>query len=282
MHQPAAALCLTGVQEGAREARTALALFNEVALSCGLALSQAARFFVGNDGLSALYGAHLGEPGAIIVAGTGSIGLGMAADGRITRVGGWGWLVGDEGSAAWIGLMAARRAYHALDGLAPPTALCDVLLAYFTTHFPAHFDVDAPEESNSLRHVKRILYDAGFGAKGFAVLAPLVGEVAQSGDPAAQAIIRDAGDALGAMALQLGRDKDIGVVAPVGGAFAHVAGLRAAFEAHIARSGLGLRVTEPALPPVCGALIVAAAQAGLPRGAFVNGLDASWAAYAAR
>lgn len=72
-----------------------------------------------SDAYTALVGAHLGQPGAIVIAGTGSIGLARHADGRRVCVGGWGFPSGDEGSGAWLGLHALRLAHHAADGRAP-------------------------------------------------------------------------------------------------------------------------------------------------------------------
>ncbi|MHB2025880.1 MAG: BadF/BadG/BcrA/BcrD ATPase family protein [Elusimicrobiota bacterium] len=50
-----------------------------------------------------------GRPGILIIAGTGSIALGIGQDGRRARAGGWGALLGDEGSAFWIGREALKR-----------------------------------------------------------------------------------------------------------------------------------------------------------------------------
>src|SRR5438128_2168812 len=97
-----AALGLTGVEAGTPEAATVLELLPQVL--------QAHTVEVQNDAVAALFGAHLGNPGVIIIAGTGSISLGMGVDGQTARVGGWGWLVGDEGSAAIIGRNAVTAA----------------------------------------------------------------------------------------------------------------------------------------------------------------------------
>ena len=70
---------------------------------------------VTTDAEAACIGAHGGGDGAIIVVGTGSIGWGING-GRRHRVGGWGLAVSDEGSGAWLGLEAIRRALWAHDG----------------------------------------------------------------------------------------------------------------------------------------------------------------------
>jgi hypothetical protein len=55
------------------------------------------------DGVAALLGAHGGQPGALLIAGTGSVGEALLGEGRHRRVGGWGWQIGDEGSGALAG-----------------------------------------------------------------------------------------------------------------------------------------------------------------------------------
>src|SRR5205814_2912346 len=94
----AVALGLTGVEASTPEAKTALALLPQVI--------QFQHVDVQGDAVSALHGAHLGKPGVIIISGTGSTSLGMGIDGKMARVGGWGWLTGDEGSASVIGRSA--------------------------------------------------------------------------------------------------------------------------------------------------------------------------------
>lgn len=68
------------------------------------------------DSFAMLLGAHGGKPGAILIAGTGSVAEALRADGSRCTVGGWGFPVGDEGSGAWLGLHAVRHAQAAIDG----------------------------------------------------------------------------------------------------------------------------------------------------------------------
>lgn len=68
------------------------------------------------DSYAMLLGAHGGKPGAIVAAGTGSVGEVLHRDGSRLCVGGWGFPTGDEGSGAWIGLHAVRLAQYAIDG----------------------------------------------------------------------------------------------------------------------------------------------------------------------
>jgi N-acetylglucosamine kinase-like BadF-type ATPase len=86
---------------------------------------------VGDDTEAALAGAFRGGPGLVVIAGTGSGALGRNAEGQAARVGGHGFLLGDEGGGYWIGREAARAALRAADGTGPPTALGGMVRAEF-------------------------------------------------------------------------------------------------------------------------------------------------------
>ncbi|RZT91905.1 glucosamine kinase [Rivibacter subsaxonicus] len=75
------------------------------------------------DAATTLAGAHAGRPGTIVAVGTGTIGLARHADGRETSANGWGFPVGDEGSGAWLGLLAMQIAQQAFDGRSAAGAL---------------------------------------------------------------------------------------------------------------------------------------------------------------
>jgi N-acetylglucosamine kinase-like BadF-type ATPase len=67
-------------------------------------------------------------PGILLIAGTGSSAWGRNESGEVKRCGGWGYLLGDEGSAYAIGLAGLRAALHAYDGRAGETTLMSTLL----------------------------------------------------------------------------------------------------------------------------------------------------------
>lgn len=129
---------------------------------------------VRNDGYTTVLGAHGGRPGAVIASGTGSVGESLRRDGSQTCVGGWGWVIGDEGSGAWLGQRAMRHAHQAVDGRAPAGPLARAVWAV------------AGQERGSL-----LAWCAAAGQHGYAGLAPLVFEHAGS-DPAAQRFIDEA------------------------------------------------------------------------------------------
>jgi glucosamine kinase len=75
------------------------------------------------DSFTLLMGAHGGQPGVVLIAGTGSIAEALRADGTRATVGGWGFRVDDEGSGGWLGLQALRHGLAAFDGRANPGPL---------------------------------------------------------------------------------------------------------------------------------------------------------------
>lgn len=120
------------------------------------------------------------RPGIVAVAGTGSIILGIDEVGCRVRVGGWGPLYGDEGSAQYIAAAALRAAAHAYDGRGPSTALVDAL-----THALGLSD---------FRNTISILY--GPNAKSIASLCPVAHRIALAGDSVARSLFDAAGDEL--------------------------------------------------------------------------------------
>ncbi len=71
------------------------------------------------------------RPGVGAISGTGSNVFGVGADGRPWRAGGWGHLLGDEGSGYWLGLQSIKAALRDRDTSGPPTAITDALLEFF-------------------------------------------------------------------------------------------------------------------------------------------------------
>lgn len=243
--QPVAAvgLGLTGVEGGTAESEKVCAIVSEVI--------ETRRVEAHSDAYAALIGAHGDRPGIIAISGTGSHIMGMSASGEVARAGGWGWLVGDEGSALWLGKHGLAAALRAFDGVGEPTQL----QALMRDHF----------QIASFREVKRIVYDSGFGAKGFAGLAPLVSNAAEQGDVVALKLITQAARDLAAQVMTVQRRlnlPDDAPIAPVGGAYEHVHGLREGFVAALRAVNPQANVVAPQLPPVLGAALIALRACG--------------------
>jgi glucosamine kinase len=90
-----------------------------------------------DDTEAALMGAFDGGLGIVVISGTGSNAFGRNAAGRAARVGGHGFLLGDEGSAYWMASQAIRAALHSHDGTGTKTP---VLEAAVTGAYGSDFD----------------------------------------------------------------------------------------------------------------------------------------------
>jgi N-acetylglucosamine kinase-like BadF-type ATPase len=144
---------------------------------------------LGNDAELALSALPSGV-GVALIAGTGSIALGRDPSGATARAGGWGHILGDEGSGYDIGRRAVQAALRASDGRGPATSLLPRILARW----------DLPAAEALLSRV----YPTGDKAV-LAALAPLVLDAAADGDPAARTIIRRAAAELAAVACAVAR-----------------------------------------------------------------------------
>ena len=134
----------------------------------------AGRVSVANDA-KLLFAAGTPEGwGVAIVAGTGSIAFALNRSGSEARAGGWGYLMGDEGSAFRLGLLGLRAACRCADGIGEPTELLQAYLAKLGSNDPREF-IPA-------------VYRGAWDKAAIARLAPIVLDLAASGDGAARAI----------------------------------------------------------------------------------------------
>jgi glucosamine kinase len=145
-------------------------------------ISPGSRLLVVNDALVALEAGAPASPGIVIICGTGSIAYGRNADGVAARSGGWGHIIGDEGSGYWIGQQAVQAVMRDADGRGPATALSKQVLA--------HFDVP---NASGLVHV---VYGPNSANRSIAMLGPSVQMASESGDEVASAILDRAADEL--------------------------------------------------------------------------------------
>src|SRR6266513_5036380 len=110
------------------EARTVRAIMRRI--------GHKSRVLVVNDALIALVAGAQDAPAIVIIAGTGSIVYGRNAKGEAARAGGWGYVLGDEGSGYWIGRAALRAVLRQADRRGPVTVLSEMLLEHFTVSAP--------------------------------------------------------------------------------------------------------------------------------------------------
>jgi glucosamine kinase len=210
-------------------------------LTAELARRTGARVAVGDDTDAALAGAFAGGPGVVVIAGTGSGAAGRDAAGRTVRVGGHGFLLGDEGGGYWIGREAVRAALRGADGTGPPTALTELVRRAFDSLTGAETQVhQRPTDRQLLSRLVPLVAAAATGT-------PLPGIPQTTADAVAGRILAEAAGYLaelaGAVRARLGAELP---AAGVGGIF-RCAPVRDAF-----RSATG--AVDAVEPPELGAL----------------------------
>lgn len=131
-----------------------------------------------NDALIALVGGVGHSVGIVVAVGTGSIVFGRNSQGKTKRVGGWGYILGDEGSAYQIAVRGMQAALKAYDGRQRNTRLIE--------DFKQHLGLVSIED------LIEVIYRRSWGVKQIAALAPIVDLAAVSGDEVANNIINDA------------------------------------------------------------------------------------------
>lgn len=200
-----------------------------------------------NDAQLVLAAGTADNRGVAVIAGTGSIVIGQDPAGNTARAGGWGYLLGDEGSGYQVGLAALQAAARAWDGRAAQTSLTGRLLEFYGIQTPPELIAAVYRPENSRPEIAR--------------LARLVDEEAQNGDPAAREIIAAAGREL-VLTVQAVIAK-LHLSAPVpaalaGGFLLQSAALQSAFQSSLAQMGVILNpvcaVEKPVLGAVCLAL----------------------------
>ena len=193
----------------------------------------------------------LERAGVVVIAGTGSIGYGRTADGRIAVRGGKGYLVDDAGGAFDIGRSALRAVFRDHEGRGPETELGSLLL-----------------ESSGCRdlsaYLLNVVYADASPVARIADIARLVGVAADQGDPVAMSILERAGTELADLAVSVlqGLDHESSplAVTPIGGVFRTGGPLRRAFSTRLSAAQPTPAVHDSPNPPVLGAIMFAASQ----------------------
>jgi N-acetylglucosamine kinase-like BadF-type ATPase len=214
---------------------------------------QVARYRCGNDMLCSWAGSLACADGISVIAGTGSIAYGEYA-GRTARAGGWGEIIGDEGSAYWIAREGMNLFSRMSDGRATRGPLYDLVRA----RVGIAVDLDLCAQ----------VYGEGVSSRSaFAAFAPLVHEAAQAGDEQAADIFRRGADELLQCVLAVRRSLQVAddVVLPVsntGGVFQDESLMLEAFRAAVTNARPPFAYREPQYQPDIGAALYAAYLAG--------------------
>ncbi len=214
----------------------------------------AGKVLVTNDARIALAGAidgPLDAPGVVLIAGTGAIAFGRNRRGEDARAGGWGPVIGDEGSGYAVARRGLAAVVRDLDGRGPKTRMRDLLFA-----------------SEGVRTTEELLsqiYRADGGPADVASYFPLVLAAARDGDDVARTLLAEAGAELALAAVsvirKLGLERESFTVATVGGVFSAGELVLGKLRERLLAVATGARLAPPARPPELGAIRLAVAAA---------------------
>jgi N-acetylglucosamine kinase-like BadF-type ATPase len=204
-----------------------------------------------NDALVALEAGAPGLPGIVVISGTGSIAYGRNAHGAGARAGGWGHVIGDEGSGYWIGRHALAAVVRAVDGRGPRTELTEDVLAHFGVPNAAGL-VD-------------IVYNREVPRRNVATLGPIVQRACDRGDAVATQVLERAAEELvlaaGSVAARLEMRGDPFPFILAGGVFRVVSWLVDELERRLVEVAPRCQVRPLAEEPAAGAVSLALQEA---------------------
>ncbi len=200
-----------------------------------------------NDVVGAWAGVTGGDPGVVVIAGTGATALGMNARGEFWRTDGWDYILGDAGSGYRIGLDGIHEAMKMLDGRRPPTRLLNELASFYGV-----------DDALAMR---RLADSGALGKLHIADFSRHVAEAADGGDSVAQSILRQASSDIAlnieAIVAQLGMRDDAFPIGAVGSVFKSAAWVLDPLRTAIARIAPRATLAAPRYPPEVGAAIIA-------------------------
>ncbi|HOX85443.1 MAG TPA: BadF/BadG/BcrA/BcrD ATPase family protein [bacterium] len=216
-------------------------------------LSNVLHYTIDTDAMAALAGAFHGGPGIIIISGTGAICFGKKENGEIVRCGGWGYLLGDEGSGYYLGQQAIIAALKDLDGRGQPTRLRQRIVDFFR-----------------LERIELIIspiYSGEIDRPTIASLAPIVFAEAESDDQVAQQIVQTAGHELGkiiaATVRAMGKTGQPVQVALIGSIFKQRDVLIPAMRDQARQSTDLIEFIDPEFEPAVGAALLGLQKEGI-------------------
>ena len=199
------------------------------------------------DARIALAGAFGGGEGIILICGTGSICYGKAKNSKMIRSGGWGYLLGDEGSGYFIVREALIAALKDLDGRGDSTTLRKA--------FEKHFSVQQIDE------IIPQVYGGSLDRAAISALAPIVFETAKAGDKEAYKIITmtaiEQSKMITAVAKRLPFHDETIKVSLIGSVFKQKAILVPTIIEQLQNNLKNVTIVEPLFEPMFGAVILA-------------------------
>lgn len=195
-----------------------------------------------NDSFGALMSVRGKFSGNVLAVGTGAVALGVNTEGEVFRVGGWGHLIGDQGSGYDIGRKALAATVASFDGYGPKSLLETMI----TEHLGL---AQVPNISDWLYQSKRT-------NKEVAALVPVVVEAARKGDNISKLILDESGRALGLLTKALLRKTngfEMGLVGGIGRIWEFI---EPSFLSTVQEEFPTLQILKPNYPPSVGAALL--------------------------
>ena len=203
-----------------------------------------------SDAYVALMGFTRGQPGMIVICGTGSMLLMLDENGRQHVSGGWGYLLSDAGSGYTLARDALLCIIDEYEGLGKATSLMPLALEYFAVESP--------------RQIIDKVYAPDFTPDRLAGFARHVLGEAEKGDSVALSVLSGTMPRLAAQAAQLLKTAPgVSQVGLYGGIFAHSKAARDCFTGTLARLAAHAQICSPDYPPELGAIIHLMRKEGL-------------------
>jgi glucosamine kinase len=224
---------------------------DEVARLVQAEFALGACYFV-NDVIAAWASGTWLAPGVAVISGTGSHVFGVNAAGESWRTGGWGHVLGDEGSGYWLGLHGMKAALRYRDGSGPETVLLDAAVAFY--------------ELEAIEDLQALMYGKPLTKSEIAAFTEEVEKAAAAGDQLASGLFETAANDLATQARapveRLGLEGRF-TVALVGGVFSYGERLRDPFEAAVREFAPEVEFAVPEIPPVGGSLLLGLSAEGV-------------------
>jgi len=205
---------------------------------------------VANDAVAALAAGTNTKNGIVLIAGTGSIAYSITNRmAKPSRIGGWGYLIGDEGSGFDIGNRALRMIMRSHDGR-------DAKREKLTGFILEQIGLESPEQ------LITFIYEDPYPRKLIASIAKHVVSLAEQGEPNAEAIIQHAIWELFELVAPIIRQESCNYPLVLSGGLFHSSFFKKTFEKEMRMKGFTIPIIFPKYPPVVGSYISALIQCG--------------------
>jgi N-acetylglucosamine kinase-like BadF-type ATPase len=243
-----------GIERSALDAAVlAVAGTDTDALARQVSAARTESWIVVNDVVGAWAAGTGALPGVGVISGTGSNVFGVGPAGRAWRAGGWGHMLGDEGSGFWLGARSIHAALSDRDGSGPRTGLGDAACDFF--HLP------------TIEAVAAHVYSKPLSKGEIAAFAVRTAELASGGDEVARALYERGARELGSQILAVIEHTDLlgdFPVALIGSAFKAGAVFTDPLTEIVHSVAPKARVAVAGMEPVGGSLLLAARACGRP------------------